>query len=49
MLRDWGATAVIAVLVSTMTFARAQAQFRLGTPDTIEMIYEASGSPQRGC
>lgn len=48
MLRDWEATAVIAVFVSKMIFATALTQFRLGTPDIIEMIYEATGSPQSG-
>lgn len=28
---------------------RAEAQLRLGTPDTIEMIEEVTGNPQKGC
>ena len=37
------------MFVSIMTPATAMAQYRLGTPDTIEMIYEVTGDPQRGC
>lgn len=28
---------------------RAEAQLRLGTPETIEMIEEVTGNPQKGC
>jgi hypothetical protein len=41
------ATTLLALcLVASQT---ATAQLRLGTPDTIEMIEEATGNPQRGC
>jgi hypothetical protein len=40
-------TALLFILVGWCD--RAEAQLRLGTPDTIEMIEEVTGNPQKGC
>ncbi len=40
---------IIGIVFSAAGAQPAAAQMRLGTPDTIEMIEEATGNPQRGC
>ncbi len=46
--RKWAATAC-ALFTLGLWGATAQAQLRLGTPDTLEMIEEATGNPTKGC